>query len=378
MKIDFKHFQDNLPPHISEFLDLCLELDITPSIIGGITRDYLLKNIIGSDFDICLRANKGISQRIQIIDTLKKLYPKYEEKKFGVMDLGGGIEISWPRIETFSNKIGHSNFDVEFIDDFDFKKDVLRRDFTINAISFSYTDAGFILNDPLDGVNALRNEQLIACDHQSFVQDPIRFLRAIRFHLLLDFEFDVNLKILLENMQLSLSSHYLKYEALKAKLPLSFFIMVEYYQRDVLSLSFDQQTIENVLDYEKQVKCTDLSTHISLCYLIPIDKRLSLLKLLSLKKSYMPTFEPRDISLLELKKYSFDELTKFSFIKELIRFLDIATGLNKDFLLYFNFKDELSLSFYEKYSDLDIVVPKDIKNNLRSIFVFSQKINKLL
>jgi tRNA nucleotidyltransferase/poly(A) polymerase len=142
--IDFNHFKNNLPLHVIDFLNLCHENMIEASMIGGIPRDYLISQTIGDDFDICLRPLQKLEDKDLFIEIVKEKYSKAQEKKYGVIDLGDGIEMSWPRIETFDHRVGHSNFEVEIIQDLDYKKDVLRRDFTINAISFTYTGKDFV------------------------------------------------------------------------------------------------------------------------------------------------------------------------------------------------------------------------------------------
>ena len=56
--------------------------------------------------------------------------------------------------------------------------DLVRRDFTINAMAMGLYGAVF---DPLDGQGALAAKQLCACSPLSFREDPIRIFRAFRF-----------------------------------------------------------------------------------------------------------------------------------------------------------------------------------------------------
>lgn len=61
----------------------------------------------------------------------------------------------------------------------DIEKDLLARDFTINAIAVDL-QADEKLLDPLSGMNDLRSGMIRACSADSFVDDPLRVLRAIR------------------------------------------------------------------------------------------------------------------------------------------------------------------------------------------------------
>ncbi len=76
------------------------------------------------------------------------------------------------------------------------EEDLHRRDFTINALAIRLQewlkDPRSLLNlvDPLHGRLALERQQLIACFKDSFVEDPVRILRALRFQAQLNFSLD--------------------------------------------------------------------------------------------------------------------------------------------------------------------------------------------
>lgn len=376
--IDFKHFKNNLPIHVIDFLNLCHENMIEASLIGGISRDYLINQIIGQDFDICLRPIQKLADKDHFIKLIMEKYPQASEKKYGVIDLGNGIEISWPRIEKFDHQIGHSNFEVEIVQDLEHKIDVKRRDFTINAISFIYNGDGFILKDPLYGVEDIRNKILRACDNASFVKDPVRFLRAIRFHIKLDFDIDPTLKVLTENMELSFSAHYLKYEAMKTKTPLTFLIMAMYFRADHFQFDISQREKNQALAYEQAVTCTDLKCHLEGAYFLNKDLRLSIISLFQLGKSKLINFDPEFISLQELKNKELSELARLSFIKELIQFLERSFDFNGDYLTYLKFKEPFATSFYSEYLKLKISVPSEIDPQFRALYTFRDKLKALL
>lgn len=376
--IDFKHFKNNLPIHVIDFLNLCQGHMIEASLIGGIPRDYLINQSIGNDFDICLRPLQKLSDKDLFIKIVKEKYPAASEKKYGVIDLGNDIEMSWPRIEKFDHNIGHSNFEVEIIQDLDYKIDVKRRDFTINAISFSYSGEEFILNDPLFGVEDIRNKILRACDNTSFIKDPVRFLRAIRFHLKLDFEIDPTLKVLMENMELAFSAHYLKYEAMKTKTPLTFLIMAQYFRDDHFNLEFSQNEKNQALAYEQAVAFTDLKRHIEGAYFLNKDLKKDIITLFQIGKCKPISFDPEFISLEDLKHRELDELSSLSFIKELIQFLDRSSDFNLDYLTYLKFKEPFVTSFYNEYLKIKIDVPSDIDPKKRALYIFREKLKVLL
>ena len=101
-------------------------------------------------------------------------------KSFGVAKFTKGgyeVDFSLPRSE-LKTASGHRGFDVVPDPDLDPEKAALRRDFTINAISYDWK--GQKIFDPLGGVEDLDHRRL---KHSSaaFTEDPLRVLRGFQF-----------------------------------------------------------------------------------------------------------------------------------------------------------------------------------------------------
>lgn len=62
------------------------------------------------------------------------------------------------------------------------EEDLLRRDFTVNAIALSLKKSNlFNIIDPFGGINDIENKLIRVLHNKSFIDDPTRIFRAIRF-----------------------------------------------------------------------------------------------------------------------------------------------------------------------------------------------------
>lgn len=151
---------------------------ITPMFVGGCVRDHLL-DIQSHDIDIELYGVSDISALSDIV----KPFGKINEvgKSFGVYKFryeGYAIDLSLPRTENKSAK-GHKGFEVQTYSDLDFATASRRRDFTINAMGYNPLTQKLL--DPHNGTADLQNKILRCVDPQTFVEDPLRILRAVQF-----------------------------------------------------------------------------------------------------------------------------------------------------------------------------------------------------
>jgi tRNA nucleotidyltransferase (CCA-adding enzyme) len=156
-------------------------------IVGGFIRDKIL-NIENKDIDIEV-------YNISTLEHLKELLDEFGNvnevgKSFGVLKLyfeGYELDFSLPRID---NKIdlGYKGFETKIKPNINFELAASRRDFTINAIGYDVVTKKIL--DPYNGMDDLNNKILRAVNKNSFIEDPLRVLRAVqfcaRFSLILD------------------------------------------------------------------------------------------------------------------------------------------------------------------------------------------------
>ncbi len=150
-------------------------------MIGGTSRDFLLGREI-DDFDLVTDA---------VPSEMEKMLPDadYTFSHYGTIRLkrdGKRVDIVTLREEKLYKDHRHPS-SVSFVTDLE--KDFPRRDFTINAL---YIDEDLQVHDFTQGLSDLKNHLIrtIGEPNLRFQEDPLRMLRALRFHLKLNFEIE--------------------------------------------------------------------------------------------------------------------------------------------------------------------------------------------
>ena len=156
------------------------ELGVPCYLIGGFVRDKILGRDT-SDMDIVC-VGDGIELAAKVAEKFTPAPEVNFFKNFGTAQIktdGLEIEFVGARKESYdfnSRKPAVENGTIE--------DDQNRRDFTINAMAISLNKADFgELIDPFNGINdlELRNIQTPLAPAQTFSDDPLRMIRAIRF-----------------------------------------------------------------------------------------------------------------------------------------------------------------------------------------------------
>ena len=158
-------------------------------VVGGFVRDLLMEKPI-NDIDL-MTVGEGIPFAEILADELgrKKVVPF---KKFGTALIPGNdiqIEVATARKETYQ---GNSRKPSEIIYT-DLEGDLLRRDFTINAMAMNIIPTHFgDLTDPYGGISDI-HKKIIKTPldpNETFSEDPLRMMRAAYFASKLGFKLD--------------------------------------------------------------------------------------------------------------------------------------------------------------------------------------------
>ena len=158
--------------------------DYKAYIVGGFVRDYLLGRE-SQDIDVCTNATpKEIKEVFEDSFLPTEDYGSVIVNKYGIR-----FEITTFRKE-FSYQDHRKPVEIQYIDDL--YQDLLRRDFTINAICID--ENGEVI-DFLGGRDDLERKLIrtIGDAADRFQEDALRILRAIRFATVLDFQLDASI-----------------------------------------------------------------------------------------------------------------------------------------------------------------------------------------
>jgi tRNA nucleotidyltransferase (CCA-adding enzyme) len=145
--------------------------------VGGFVRDLFLKSP-GMDIDITIEGD-GLAFAEALAKKMKARVEAFT--RFGtsivIIPGFGKVDVATARTETYE-KPGS----LPVVEKSGIAQDLFRRDFTINAMALNLSPASFLkLLDPFRGLEDLKKGRIRALHPLSFVDDPTRVFRAVRF-----------------------------------------------------------------------------------------------------------------------------------------------------------------------------------------------------
>ena len=149
-------------------------------LVGGMVRDFLMEEYNTKDRDISIKGAEKFAKKLasQLDATFITLDNENKIYRLVLPDKENYLDIS----EMFGNSI---------------EEDLLRRDFTINAIAYDLKEERFI--DITGGIDDIKNQCLRSIKEENFIDDPLRILRAYRFMATTGFVANAELEQILIN-----------------------------------------------------------------------------------------------------------------------------------------------------------------------------------
>ncbi|MCX5907189.1 MAG: CBS domain-containing protein, partial [Deltaproteobacteria bacterium] len=191
--------EEVLAPEILDLLKVIGEkaeqLGFQAYAVGGFVRDLILR-YANTDIDIVI---EGDGIRLARVLAREKQGKIQVHKKFGTASLcfpaGYRVDIATARLEYYDYpaalpRVEHSSI----------KLDLYRRDFTVNTLALHLHPEHFgELIDFFGGQRDLKERMIRVLHNLSFVEDPTRIFRALRFEQRIGFQIAKHTQMLMEN-----------------------------------------------------------------------------------------------------------------------------------------------------------------------------------
>lgn len=190
---------DLLDESISDLLqslgDVAEDLNFNAFVVGGFVRDLMMKKP-NQDIDIVIEGD-GIVFAKKFAETVGGRVITHERFVTAriILHDGFNIDIATARLEYYDYPAALPTIELSSI-----KLDLYRRDFTVNAMAIQLNPSKFgNLLDFFNCQNDLKHQSIRVLHNLSFVEDPTRIFRAIRFEKRMNFIIVKHTKKLIRN-----------------------------------------------------------------------------------------------------------------------------------------------------------------------------------
>ncbi len=175
------------------------EQNLKAYLVGGMVRDLLL-GFNNLDIDIVIENNAALLAE-SLVKKIPNCHLSAKHDRFHtakvIFNINGKnipVDLASTRQETYEYPGALPTVKVS-----DLQKDLIRRDFTINALAVSLLPNNFgEVVDLFNGLEDLKSKKIKILHDKSFINDPTRMIRAVRFAAKLGFEIEPNSQKLLK------------------------------------------------------------------------------------------------------------------------------------------------------------------------------------
>ncbi len=196
-----KMLEDSLPHHIKHILidigKLAEKNDYKVYVVGGFVRDILMRNE-NQDIDIVVEGDAPTFATLFANEFGGKVsvHAKFKTAVVSMKD-GFKIDFATARTEYYITPAA-----MPEVEEASIKKDLLRRDFTINAMAVRLNGSQHgMLIDFFAGQKDINEKKIRVLHSLSLVDDPSRALRAIRFAVRFNFNIGMQTERLIKHAE---------------------------------------------------------------------------------------------------------------------------------------------------------------------------------
>lgn len=190
---------ERVPKNIMRLLKVIAQtaddLEMSVYAVGGFVRDLLI-NVENSDLDVVVEGD-GIQFAQALGSQLGGRVRSHSKFSTSVVVLEEGvkIDVATARMEYYKHPAALPTVERSSI-----KSDLFRRDFTINSLAVKLNgDDAFGLLDFFNGQRDLKDKALRVLHNLSFIEDPCRAFRAVRFEQRFQFTIGKETEAFLKN-----------------------------------------------------------------------------------------------------------------------------------------------------------------------------------
>ena len=168
---------DRLAPLLQSIGRIAEEAGMPAYAVGGCVRDWLLRRADGMDMDVTVEGN-GIDVARAVASAFGGPVTAHPQFGTATVTLGSRrVDFATCRRERYAKPAAYPAVTPGTLEE-----DLFRRDFTVNAMAVALSPARFgLLVDPFHGADDLDHRRLRILHPRSFIDDPSRILRGIRF-----------------------------------------------------------------------------------------------------------------------------------------------------------------------------------------------------
>lgn len=154
-------------------------------LVGGVPRDLVLSDRVG-DLDLVVEGD-GVEFARSLAEILGGTVRAHARFGTAILEgLGAGLDVAGTRTEEYASPAALPEVRAGLLGE-----DLLRRDFTVNTLAIEVgKEPPYEIRDHFGGLEDLQQGRLRVLHPDSFVDDPTRILRGIRFEAQLGLRLD--------------------------------------------------------------------------------------------------------------------------------------------------------------------------------------------